>query len=338
MIRKFLIFTTISVAAYIGIAFALIVSEAPNSDQLAARKSIDFQSMAAADYSDLPASRSFATRDGKELAYRFYASSRAQNRFVILIHGSAWHGLQFHSMAKYIASIDAANVIVPDMRGHGANPIRRGDIDHIGQLEEDIADLIGHLTDTYNASQIVLGGHSSGGGFVVRFAGGSYGDQVDAFILLAPYLKYNAPTTRANSGGWANPAVRRIIGLSMLNTIGLKVLNHLPVISFAMPRAVLDGPYGNTATTVYSYRMNTSFAPRSNYEKDLKAISKPLLVIAGDADEAFYSKRYEEVISRQTSTGTYKILPGISHMGVVMEPQSWNILVEWLKNLKSSGS
>lgn len=338
MIHKIGKIFAISVLGFFGVALALIVSSSPDSVSRTSDKSLNFQSLASTDYSDLPATRPYSARDGTKLAYRIYKGPHTQNRFVILVHGSAWHGMQFHSMAKHLVSTGVANVIVPDMRGHGVNPVHRGDVDHIGQLEEDMDDLITHVQDTYSASQIVLGGHSSGGGFVARFAGGPFGDRVDAFILLAPFLKYNAPTTKANSGGWAKPAVRRIIGLTMLNAVGLTMLNHLPVISFAMPDGVLNGPYGDTATTVYSYRMNTAFAPRSDYEKDLKAITVPLLVMAGDADEAFHAMRYAEVIARQTSTGTYKILPGISHLGVVTDRQAFDTLVVWLESLKPDGS
>ena len=73
-------------------------------------------------------------------------------------------------------------------------------------------------------------GHSSGGWLVVRFAGGAHGDLIDHAVLLAPFLKYNAPTTRENAGGWAYTMVRRIIGLSMLNTFRITALNYLPII------------------------------------------------------------------------------------------------------------
>jgi len=331
MVRIILISTAIAVAVYFGIALVLIFTDAPGGVEAGPDRGLDFDSSIRADYSGLPNLTPYTARDGTELGYRFYASATPTDRLVILVHGSAWHGMQFHGMARALAETGIADVVAPDMRGHGASPARRGDIDHIGQLEEDMADLIDHLKKRKPDARIVLGGHSSGGGFVVRFAGGEYRDKVDGFALLAPFLKYNAPTTRANSGGWANPAVRRIIGLTMLNSVGVTALNHLPVIRFAMPKAVLDGPYGKTATTIYSYRMNAGFAPRSDYEADLARIDRPLLVIAGAEDEAFFADRYEAVISAETKTGTYKVLPGVNHMGVVTEKAAWDTLAGWLE-------
>ena len=87
--------------------------------------------------------------------------------------------------------------------------------------------------------------------------GGRHGGLAEAYLLLAPYLKYNAPTMRNNSGGWASPYVGRIIGLSMLNNLGFHALDDLPVIEFNMPRQVRDG----TETLVYTQRLNTGLAP-----------------------------------------------------------------------------
>lgn len=323
----------ISVAIYFAIALGLIASQSPRWSPPEKGGELDFGDMLQTDLSDLPPFSHFTARDGIALPFRRYQSAGPTKRVLIIVHGSSWHGMQFHAMAKAIAGQGLANVVVPDMRGHGFEPSRRGDVDHIGQLEEDMADLIDHLRAEQPNSEIVLGGHSSGGGFVVRFAGGAYGDKASAFILMAPFLKHDAPTTRANAGGWARPAIRRIIGLVMLNAVGIKVLNGLNVISFAVPRAVLDGPYGKSATTAYSYRLNQSFAPRRDYEGDLSAIRQPLLVLAGADDESFVAERYEPVISASTQTGTYHVLPGVNHLGLVNDEKAIGIIASWLKRL-----
>ena len=318
------------IVIYFTIALGMVASDWPGPVKGRAGGSIDFAGAMATDYSDLPAIQKFVARDKTMLAIRIYKTTGDSNRIIILVHGSGWHGMQFHAMARRLSSGGHGTVIVPDMRGHGSSPVRRGDVDHIGQMEEDMADLIDHVSQGRKKPRFILGGHSSGGGFVVRFAGGVYGRKADGFILLAPFLKYNAPTTRNNAGGWARPATRRIIGLSMLNMVGITALNHLAVIGFDMPKAVLDGPYGHTATTTYSHRLNTGFAPRSDYEADLAAMTKPFLVIAGDADEAFHGELYEPTISPHTPAGTYRLLPGITHMGVVTGPEGVQAMEAWL--------
>lgn len=319
----------ISAGIYVLVATVLALTNKPEVPS-ASTGGIAFASAIDADYADLPQQLGFAARDGARLSYRAYGDIASARRLVVLVHGSGWHGMQFHAMAGRLAEAGETAVVVPDLRGHGKNPIRRGDIDHIGQLEEDLADLIQTIAAGRDKLPIILGGHSSGGGLVIRFAGGRHGGMADGFILIAPFLKYNAPTTRANSGGWAFPAIGRIIGLSMLNMVGITALNGLPVIAFAMPKAVLDGPYGDTATTRYSYRLNTSLAPRSNYQADLRALNRPLLLLAGADDEAFDAALYEPVISAQTATGTYRVLPEAGHISILTDGRTTECIADWL--------
>ncbi len=250
-----------------------------------------------------------------------------------LLHGSGWHSQQFVSMASFIAEQGIAHVVTPDLRGHGFTPAKRGDIDYIGQFEDDLADLINLIKKERPSNKIIVGGHSSGGGLAVRFAGGPYGEMADAYLLLAPYLKYNAPTTRENSGGWARPLTRRIIGLSMLNSIKFTTLNYLPVIQFNMPAEVRNAPLGHTATLHYSYRLNTSFAPRSDFEADLAAMKQPFFLLAGSKDEAFYADKYEEVISAQTSSGQYELITDIDHLGIIEDKATYYLIADWLSQL-----
>jgi alpha-beta hydrolase superfamily lysophospholipase len=231
---------------------------------------------------------------------------------LILVHGSGWVGLQFNSLANRLAR--DAYVVVPDLRGHGPTAERRGDVDYIDQMEDDLAALI--IAERLPNQHVIVAGHSSGGGLVTRFAGGQHGHLMDQAILIAPFLKHNAPTTRQNSGGWAHVMTRRIIGLSMLNTFKITALNHLEIIQFNMPKAAREGKYGDLATLAYSFRLNTGYAPRANYLKDIAALPK-FTLIAGTKDEAFFADKYQEVMSAVNDKGTYHLIEGESHLSVI---------------------
>lgn len=328
MLTIVLISVGITVVVYFGLALGLTFSQAPEPQRPAAAAGIDFADAVDANYTSMPSPSFFTARDGSSLPFRQYDGGT--DRLIVLVHGSGWHGMQFHPMASALADRGLGTVVVPDLRGHGADPQRRGDIDYIRQLEDDLADLIQAMESERSFGEVVVGGHSSGGGLVVRFAGGNHGGLADRFVLMAPFLKYDAPTTRPNSGDWAYPATRRIIGLTMLNNLGITALNHLPVISFAMPGQVMDGPLGQTATTQYSFRLNTGFAPQSNYERDLAAIRQPFLLIAGAADESFIADQYEPIVSAQMSSGTYEILDGVTHFGVTTDPEAITVIGDWI--------
>src|SRR5690606_30069305 len=152
----------------------------------------DFSSLEAIQ-NGLPTLESFEARDGAGLFYRHYPSQ--SEKVLILLHGTALHGVYLHPLAQALSAAGAVRVYVPELRGHGHAPVRRGDIDYIDQLEDDLADLITHIRRTTSKeSPVIIGGHSSGGGLAVRFAGGRYQNLASAYLLLAPYLGHSAPT------------------------------------------------------------------------------------------------------------------------------------------------
>ena len=316
-------FIFLSGAVYFGTAFLLICLGKPKK-QRPQPNGLAFREVRR-DYRGLPQLKQFTAQDGSRLCYRHYPAR--SHKALILIHGSGWHSQYFLPLARFISNAGLAQVYTPDLRGHGNSPKSRGDVDYIGQLEEDLAVFIAMIQKNDHEKTVILGGHSSGGGLAVRFSGSPYRHLVDAYLLLSPFLKYNAPTMRTNSGGWANPYTGRIIGLTLLNNVGIRRLNYLPVIDFNMPQEVRDG----TETLSYSYRLNTSYAP-SNYKKDLAKISQPLLVVVGQADEAFLPDKFEPAISPFVKAEV-TLLEDVTHMGVVVGPEVRPVIVEWLQRI-----
>jgi non-heme chloroperoxidase len=323
LIKKIISFIVISIAIQFSIATILILfgkGKKPTSEN----GGLDFSELSF-DYTNLSELQTFTARDGEKLAYRHYPAQ--SDTVLILVHGSGWHSQYFLPLAEFISSEGLAQVYTPDLRGHGPTPERRGDVHYIDQLEDDLADLITIIRQEHPSAMLIVGGHSSGGGLVIRFAGSRYDQQADAYVLLSPYLKYNATTIRPNSGGWAYAYTGRIAGLTMLNMMGIHWFDHLAVIEFNMPENARDG----TETLSYSYRLNTGYAPR-NYKKDLGAITQPLLVVAGTADGANYADQYKPVISQYADVQV-RILEGVTHMGVVVGDEIQPIIKEWLEGL-----
>jgi len=321
---KFVVsFVLISVVIYFGIIAVLLLTGKPKKPEPAQRGPA-FEELFF-DYSSLPELKSYTTRDGTQLAYRHYPAE--SDKIVILLHGAAWHSRCFLPLAEFISLEGLAQVYTPDLRGHGLSLKRRGDVDYIGQFEDDLADLIAMIQKDNQNSMLIMGGHSSGGGLAIRFAGSQYGQKAKAYLLMSPFLKYNAPTTRLNSGRFAKPYTGRIIGLVMFNNVGIRWFNYLTVMEFNMPERARDG----TETLAYSYRLTTAYAPH-DYEKDLSAITQPLLVVAGTKDETMIYYQYEPVISQYT-TVQVKLLQGVSHMGLVVCPEVRPVIKEWLEGL-----
>jgi len=325
LLSKIALSAVASVAITGVVALGLIASDRPVADLRSDGEGLDFAVINTA-AADVPL-QSYTARDGATLGFRRFDSGQADAPLVVAVHGSGWHGMQFNGLGAALAGQGLADVIAPDLRGHGPTPQRRGDIDYIGQFEDDLADLI--TQQARPGQRVILLGHSSGGGLVIRFAGGAHGSLISGAILLAPYVQYDAPTQRPNSGGWARVLTRRTIGLSMLNMAGITALNHLTSIQFTFPAAVLDGPLGHTATRAYSFVLNTSYSPRRDWQSDIAALP-PFLLVAGRLDEAFFADQYEPTFSAITDQGQYQLVDS-QHLNVVDTPQTLDAIVDYLR-------
>jgi non-heme chloroperoxidase len=299
-------FLLLAIAAIAG----TIAIDSPDAPPPLRSVSAAFQ---AADFSDLPPISHYSARDGTDLVYRRYAGD--PNRVAVLIHGSAGFSNDMNAVAKALVAA-GATVIVPDIRGHGQSG-PHGDIAYIGQLEDDLDDLLTNLYKTHRASQTTLIGFSSGGGFALRIAGGRLGSSFSRFILLAPFLRYDAPNARigGGSGGWTSVAVPRIVALSLVNRMGMTAANGLPVIAFALQTG---NPYHLTST--YSYRLLMNFEPDDDYLGDLRRTSRPIMAMDGADDEIFLSDKLQAALAVGKPGIRVDIVPGVGHIGLTTIP------------------
>jgi pimeloyl-ACP methyl ester carboxylesterase len=204
-----------------------------------------------------PAIERYPAREGSQLAYRFYDSSG--ERLLVFAHGSSYHGGGYHALASAISSSGAAKVVLPNLQGHYLSGRRRGDVDYVGQLEDDLIDLIRFLRGRGLSGPVTLGGHSSGGGLAIRFAGGGHGDLVSGYLLLSPVIP-TSRTVKGGTGGWANLHRQRLYGLIALNMLGIHGYDGLPIVEFNKPEQYWD----ESETLPYSYRLSACTARASN--------------------------------------------------------------------------
>lgn len=304
--------------ALMGIAGLLIFGTASRPPELLSVN----EPLRRVDYSDLPSLLHFKARDGQALSYRLYPG--AGQDAAVLIHGSSGESTAMHRLAKAL-SVAGLTVYVPDLRGHGHDG-RPGDIDYIGQLDDDLADLAAVIRGGRAQGELSLVGHSSGGGFVLRIAEGPYARWFSRFILLSPALAFGAETYRPDSGGWAKPFVGRIIALQVLNTLGVRWWNGLPIVGFAIDP---NAPVPLDAT--YFYRMLADFsAPQDSFAR-LPVVKQPIEVLVGGKDEIFYADRFAPLIHRVRADVPVTVLSGVDHIGMVTDPEALAAVVAVLQ-------
>jgi non-heme chloroperoxidase len=269
------------------------------------------------DRSDLPPLSHYTARDGAELAFR--AHPAGVGRVAVLVHGSVEGGAVMHAVAK-TCQAEGVTVYALDMRGHGESG-RRGDIDYIGQLDDDLADFIAAAVRPDHPDAIrVLVGFSSGGGFASRIAGGQYGELFNQYVLLSPVLAPGAPTLRPNSGGWVRVNLGRAIALTLLDRIGLHWFESLPLVVFAV------SPSASGLTPAYSYRLALSFGAERDYLASFRRARRPMMLLVGSEDEINIADRYAPLLKPVKQDLQITVLPGVGHMGLITDPQALRVI------------
>ncbi|MBK8070556.1 MAG: alpha/beta fold hydrolase [Ramlibacter sp.] len=316
--RRLLISAGVSLAVLLALLAAAIAFGGPGP--IAPLASIN-DPFAKADFSAVPPARTFKARDGTAMAWLHYpavtrgTSTAVANpaatpvRRVVLVHGSSARGRSMHVLAQALAA-QGLEVAALDMRGHGdSGP--RGQAAYVNQLEDDIEDFVRAVPHNGPST---LAGFSSGGGFVLRFAGSPRQDLFDRYVLLAPFLHHTAPTNRPNDGGWVSVGLPRIVAVTMLNVVGITRWNHLPVLRFG-----LNDVARQFLTSSYDFNLATGFRPRNDYLADIRNAKRPMRLLAGRNDELFDPTKYAAVFESAGRPVPVTLVDGSGHMGLTLD-------------------
>jgi alpha-beta hydrolase superfamily lysophospholipase len=320
--RKFLISLPLVAGLLMGMLAAAIAFGGPGEPPPMLSITDPFKGI---DFSGLPATRRFVARDGTRLAYRAYAPQGLARGSVVLVHGSSASSVSMHVLARALAESGLAAYAL-DMRGHGESGTK-GRIDHVGQLDDDIEDF---MRSVQPARPATLAGLSAGGGFALRVAAGERQTLFDQYLLLAPFISQDAPTYRADSGGWVSVGIPRIVALSLLDAVGVQAFGSLPVTRFALneqAKAML--------TPTYGYALATNFRPRADWRGSIRSARQPMRLLAGEQDEAFHAERYAALFQGEGSEVPVTLLPGVTHVGLILQPRAVQAIVSAVAELQS---
>jgi hypothetical protein len=160
-------------------------------------------------------------------------------------------------------------------------------------------------------------------------AGDRQGKEFDRYILLSPFLRYDAPTARQDAAKtgkdqdahWYSVSIPRIVGLSILGSFGIHQFDGLPVLTFP----VLDNL--ESVTPSYSMRLEANFGPHDNYRKDIRNSQEPMQVLVGGADELFYPERFAGVFHAERPDVPVTIVPGMTHSDMITKPLALEMAV-----------
>jgi pimeloyl-ACP methyl ester carboxylesterase len=160
---------------------------------------------------------------------------------------------------------------------------------------------------------VTLVGFSAGGALGIHVAGSRYSERFDRFVVLAPALAFPGNIARPGGGGWAAPYLPRIVGLTVLDAIGVHALNGLDAIAFAV------APERTDLTPTYSYRLAMSLSGR-DYPAALRRTRQPMVLLVGSDDEQFDPSRYGPVLSGYKPDLEIRVIPGVRHQSLTFDP------------------
>lgn len=266
----------------------------------------------------------FTMRDGETLFARQFAAD--SNDTILLLHGVTSESAAFNGSAQQLRTLSGANVIALDLRGHGQSGGSAGHVAYIGQYEDDVADVIAAIRAAEPNGRLILAGHSMGGGIALRYAQLSDRPAVDGYLMFAPHLGTNAPTLPEQNPETADAAaaysqlnVPRLIGLIMLNNVGITGLNHLDTLYFNLTDEV---------THTYSFGATANASPQ-DYVAALTAVDAPMLVVVGSNDEAFVAGEFETAVTSHSS-GEVHVIDGENHTSIIESAAAMTIIKKWL--------
>ena len=255
-------------------------------------------------------------RDGTELAYRHYPARGAGERTGSPSSCTARRDRASPSTRWRTRSRRAASK--PTRRTFAAMaPPARAATSAISASSRTISRISSpSCARPHPAAPLTLIGHSAGGGFALRVAGSPIQNLFARTVLLAPYLGYDAPTNRPDSGGWASADIPRFLGAG-----GPAPARH------RLLRGAADAGLRGAA----EFRTDPGldlFVPPDAQFRDRAAtatISPPRpsrsTLIAGAADELMIADKYADAVQRHRAAVDVKLIDGVNHMGIVSDPR-----------------
>lgn len=269
----------------------------------------------------------YTTRDGVRIACRVFEPRGDARAVLVFLHGAALNSQLYAPIGVRLSSIFRMRVVLVDMRGHGESDGRRGHVEYIGQLEDDIHDVLNALKRESPARPLFLGAHSAGSSVIVRYAGLKGAISPDGYVFVSALLVKN-PVFTINSGqeksvnNGAKDVVSkfhlmRLVLLDILNRLGFTAFNTLPIVHFQFPQNI--GMKARREVESYSYNMFRQMDVQ-NYYCGFKNIDRPLLMIIGQADALVPPENLRIVFDQYVPSGiekSFKVLAKCDHFSVI---------------------
>ncbi|RWX36687.1 alpha/beta fold hydrolase [Rhizobium leguminosarum] len=260
-----------------------------------------------------------SVKDGTKIAYKDWGKGQP----ILFSHGWPLAGDAWDAQMLFFG-MNGFRVIAHDRRGHGASD-QPWDGNNMDQYADDLAELIEKL----DLKDLIMIGHSTGGGEVAHYIGRHGSKRVAKVVLLAAVPPLMLKTESNPEGtpievfndirkGTASNRAQFFKDLSVpfygFNRDGATVKEGLRESFWAM--GMQGGIKGE-------YDCIREFS-EVNYTADLKKIDKPTLVIHGDDDQIVPIAAAGAKTAKIVKGAEFKVYKGGSHGLAQVDPDTFN--------------
>jgi non-heme chloroperoxidase len=248
------------------------------------------------------------TRDDTEIFYKDWGRGRP----VVFSHGWPLNADAWDEQLFFVAS-HGYRAIAHDRRGHGRSSQTwdGNDMDHYA---DDLADLI----EALDLRDVVLVGHSTGGGEVVRYIGRHGTARVSGLVMVSavPPLMLKTP---ANPGGTPITAFDDIRNGLLKDRA--QFYRDLSAPFYGANRPGSDISSG-LRDSFFNMSMEVGFKAaydcvkafsETDQTEDLKQVDVPTLIIQGDDDQIVPLDDSGRLSAQIVKGATLKVYPGVPH-------------------------
>jgi len=266
-----------------------------------------------------PLMTSITTKDGTKIAYKDWGKGQP----ILFSHGWPLAGDAWDAQMLFFGQ-NGYRVIAHDRRGHGASdqPWNGNNMD---QYADDLAELIEKL----DLKNVVLIGHSTGGGEVVHYIGRHGTSRVAKVVLVGavPPLMLKTANNPEGTPLEVFDSIRK--GTATNRSQFFKDLT-MPFYGFNRPGAKISEGLresfwlmGMAGSIKGEYDCVHEFS-EVDYTEDLKKIDKPTLVIHGSDDQIVPIAASAQKSAKIVKGAELKIYEGAPHGLAQVDPDKFN--------------
>ena len=263
----------------------------------------------------------FKTTDGTTLFYKDWGKPDGQP--ILFSHGWPLSSDAWDAQMLYFG-LQGYRVIAHDRRGHGRSD-QPWDGNNMDRYADDLAELINHL----DLKNLVMIGHSTGGGEVAHYIG-RHGTARVAKVVLVGAVPPLMLQTDANPEGVPMSVFDDIRAGTAGNRSQFFYDLTIPFYGFNRDGVAINEGFresfrlqGLMGGIKGQYDCIREFS-EVDYTADLKAIDKPTLIIHGDDDQIVPIAATAEKASRLVKGSELKVYPGGSHGLAQTEAEKFN--------------